>query len=168
MAGGEVTAVSGDSITIKQRDGSSRVITVTSSTVYTLGRDKGAKSDVVVGVDVAAAGTIDGTTFTALSIHVALAHAGGVVTAITKDTITVQKRGETDKTVIHVSGSTTIKVRGKDPAAISDIKVGDRVQATGKHRSDGSLDASAVQARGAKVDKQRDKKPEPSESAATG
>ena len=153
--------VSGDAITIKHRDGSTQVLTVTGATTYSLGREPATKADVVVGVDVVAQGTVDGTGFAATSVHVALARAGGVVTATTKDTITIKGRGGAT-TVLHVSGSTTIKVKGKNAATIGDVAVGDRVQAAGKHRSDGSLDATTVHARGPKADKHA--KPEPSET----
>ena len=156
----------GDTITIKHAGGSAQVVTVTGATTYTLGRASATRADVVVGVDIVAQGTVDGTTFTALSVHVAPAQAGGEVIATTKDTVTVKDRGGAT-TVIHVSGSTTVKVKGKDAATIADIAVGDRVQATGRHRSDGSLDATNVHARGPKPDRHPGGKVNPSASPST-
>ncbi len=149
--GGEVTAVSGNQITIKKRDGSAQVVTVNGSTVYTLGKAAGSKADVTVGVDIAAEGTLVGTDFTALSVHVALANVGGEVTAKSSNTITVKGRDGTE-TVIHVSSTTTFKVRGADPATIADIAVGDFVGADGVLRANGSLDAVGVFGIGPKGD----------------
>ena len=53
-------------------------------------------------------------------------------------------------TTIHVDGSTTYKAEGKNSAALSDIAVGDQVDAAGTLRSDGWLDAVAVHALPAK------------------
>ena len=141
--GGEVTKVDGNDITIKKRDGTSQIVTVTGSTVYRLGSAAGSKSDVKVGSDIEAAGTISGTAFTATSVSIRLVGVGGQVTDKTTDSITVKDRAGNSKT-IHVSSSTTITVKGKNPASLSDISVGDRVLADGTLRTDGSLDAVTV------------------------
>jgi hypothetical protein len=142
-AGGEVTAVDGNTITVKHKDGTTRVITVTISTVYTVGPNAGSKSDVKVGGDIDALGTISGDTFTATAVKVKLPHVGGEVTAKTSDSITVKDHDGTTKT-IHVTGSTTYQVKGQATGSLSDIAVGERVNAEGTLRSDGSLDAVAV------------------------
>lgn len=160
--GGEVTAVSGDSITIRQRDGSTQVVTVSASTTYTLGKAAASKADVKVGVTIGALGEVDGSKFTALSVHIALAKAGGEVSAVSGTSITVKGRDGTT-VVIHVSATTTYWVKGiaKDAAKLTDIAVGDRVAAAGVRRDDGSLDASAVQARGPKARGQQRSDPSP-------
>ena len=140
---GEVTKVSGDEITLKKHDGSTQVVTVTGTTVYTLGPSTGSKADVKVGTFVDAEGTISGTDFTATAIHVRLANASGEVTAKTTDSITVKHRDGTT-TVIHVTSSTKITVKGKTPGSLADIAVGDTVIASGTSNSDGSLDAMSV------------------------
>jgi hypothetical protein len=163
VTGGEVTAVTDSAITIKKRDASTQVITVTSSTIYTLGKVAGSRADVTLGVGISAEGTVDGSTFTALSVHVALAHATGTVTAVAGSTITIKDhKGAT--TVIHVSSSTTFKVRGKDAATIADIAVGDRVQIDGTRRSDGGIDAVTVVGGGPKGDKAKWPKASPTAS----
>jgi Domain of unknown function (DUF5666) len=164
---GEVSAVSGNKVTLKKRDGSTQVITVTSSTIYTLGKADGSRSDVKVGVDVTAEGTVDGSDFTALSVHVALAHASGEVTATTNSAITLKGRDGTT-TVIHVSSSVRYRTRGKDAATIADIAVGDRVQVDGTRRSDGSLDAITVYGFGPKGTRDGQPKAAPTASAAPG
>jgi hypothetical protein len=150
-AGGEVTAVDANSITVKH-GGTTRVITVTGSTVYKVGEAAGTKADVKVGSEIEAQGTVSGDTFTATAIHVELPHIGGQVTAKTATTITV-KKGDGTTATIHVSGTTKYKIKGKDPAALTDVAVGDRVSAQGTLRADGSLDAVSVQGKGAKAAK---------------
>lgn len=143
---GEVTAVTPSTMTLKGRGDDTKTIHLNSSTTYQLGRTKGDKADVKVGSRVVVEGSVSGETFTALTVHIALSNAGGEVTAKTDDTITVKRRdGKT--TVLHLSKDTTFKVRGKDAATLADIKVGDRVQASGTSRDDGSLDALNVHGR---------------------
>jgi hypothetical protein len=67
------------------------------------------------------------------------------VTAKDASSITVTRRDGT-KSVIHVSASTTFKVKGVATATLADIAVGGRVEAAGTLRADGSLDAVAVRA----------------------
>ncbi len=168
-AGGEVLAISGDTITVKKKDGSTRDIKVTSSTAYKLGPSTGAKSDVKVGSEIAAEGTVSGDTFTAttVQIRIELAHAGGVVTGKTADTITVERPGGTT-IVIHVSSSTTYKVKGDKAATLADIAVGGRVQAQGTANADGSLDALVVHGKPVKPAKDHAAKPKagPNQSSA--
>ena len=153
--GGEVSAVTDDSITVKGKGGTTKVITVTGSTVYKVGAADGTKADVTVGSKIEAAGTVSGDTFTASVVTVRPAHvphAMGEVTAKTGDSITIKdKDGKT--TVIHVTSDTTYKVRGNKTASLADISVGGRVQAQGTWRSDGSLDAVAVHGGMGKPDK---------------
>jgi hypothetical protein len=145
-AAGEVTALTSSTMTLKGRGDKTRTITLNGSTAYTLGKVKGAKSDLAVGSRVVVEGTVSGDTFTALTVHIALSNASGEVTAKTASSITLMRRdGKT--TVIHISSDTTFKVRGKDAAKIADIAVGDRVEAQGTRRADGSLDALVVHGR---------------------
>ena len=145
VAGGEVTAVDATSITVKGKAGVTRIITVNDATVYQLGKAPGSKADVKVGTHVNAQGTTSGDTFTAITVRVSLPDVAGEVTGKTGDSITI-KRGDGSTTVIHVTDKTTFEVRGKDPASLADIAVGDRVGAEGVLRADGSMDASAVEA----------------------
>jgi Domain of unknown function (DUF5666) len=143
-AGGEVTAVGPSSITVMGRGGATRVITVTDATAYRLGKAAGSKADVKVGVRVNAQGTLSGDTFTASTVRVLLPDVQGQVSAKTADSITVKHR-DGSTTVIHVTAVTTYEVEGKDPASLADIAVGDRVEAEGILRADGSMDAVAVE-----------------------
>jgi hypothetical protein len=163
-AAGEVTALTSSTMTLKGRGDKTRTITLNGSTTYTLGKTKGAKSDLAVGSRVVVEGTVSGDTFTALTVHIALSSASGEVTAKTASSITVKRRdGKTS--VIHVSSDTTFKVRGKDAATLADIAVGDRVGAQGTRRADGSLDALVVQGRAPHV---KDTNKAPAASATPG
>ncbi len=133
-AGGEVTAVGDTTITVKQRGGTTKVITVNGSTVYKLGSTTGSKSDVTVGGSVDAAGTESGDTFTAITVNVRLAEAGGEVTKVDGNAITVKEHDGTPK-VITVNGSTTYK-QGSAAATKSDVTVGSNIDASGKTSGD--------------------------------
>jgi hypothetical protein len=153
FAAGEVTAVDADTITIKARDGSSKTIHVTASTTYHLGRGDGTKADVKVGSTIAVQGDVDASDLTAAVVWVAVPHIAGEVTAKTSSSITIKRRDGTSAT-IHISSSTTFRIRGKGAAAtLADVTVGMRVEAEGALRADGSMDASAVGAGRLKPDK---------------
>ena len=166
VAGGEVTAVGPSSISVQGRGGTTVVITVTNATVYELGKAPGSKADVKVGVKVIAQGTVSGDTFTAITVRVALPDVAGEVSAKTKDSITI-KHGDGSTTVIHVTDKTIFEVHGKEAASLADIVVGDRLEAEGTVRADGSMDAVAVESGPKKAPKApRPKAPET--SAAPG
>ena len=152
VAGGDVTAVDATSITVKGKAGVTRVITVNDATVYQLGKAPGSKADVKVGTHVNAQGTTSGDTFTAITVRVSLPDVAGEVSAKTADSITIKRR-DGSTTVVHVTDKTTYEVRGKDPASLADISVGDRVGAEGLLRADGSMDAATVESGPKKVAK---------------
>lgn len=68
--GGEVTAIDGSTITVKQRDGATATIKVTGSTTYTVGGASAKLADVKVGMFLVAEGTknSDGS-LTASDVH---------------------------------------------------------------------------------------------------
>ncbi len=145
--GGTVTAVGANSITVAKR-GVASVIAVSGSTVYTLGSAAASKSDVKVGSEIEAEGSLSGATFSATAITIELPGIAGQVTAKTADTITV-KRGDGTTATIHVSAKTTYQVKGKATASLADIAIGDRIGAEGTLRADGALDAVTVHGKGA-------------------
>jgi hypothetical protein len=148
-AGGDVTAVAGNSITVKGKGGVLRVITVTGSTVYKLGSRAGSKADVKVGSEIEAQGTVDGDTFTAITVNIDGPHLDGVVTGKTGATIVIKREDGTSAT-IHVSSATTYMIKSNHAASLADIAVGARVTAEGTLRADGSLDAAVVHGKPAK------------------
>jgi uncharacterized protein DUF5666 len=151
-AGGEVTAVNGNTITIKRRDGSTTTLTVNGSTVFKQGGAAASKADVKIGSIIAAEGKPGSSdAFTATTVRIFLSRVGGEVTAKTANTITVKQR-DGSSVVVHVNADTRYLVRGTNgaKATLADIAVGNRLMATGVRRADGSLDAVAVGAGKAK------------------
>ena len=82
-------------------------------------------------------------------MRVSLPDVAGEVSAKTADSITIKHR-DGSTTVVHVTAKTTYEKKDKDPATLADIAVGDRVEAEGVLRADGSMDAVAVEARAKK------------------
>jgi hypothetical protein len=148
-AGGEVTAIDGNSITVMGKRGATQVITVTGSTVYKVGSGTGSKADVKVGSEIEAQGTVSGATFTAITVRVEGPHLDGVVTGKTGTTIVI-KREDGSTATIHVSPATTYAIKSNHAASLADIAVGARVTAEGTLRADGSLDAAVVHGKPAK------------------
>ncbi len=143
-ADGTVKSVAGSILTITQRDGSARPITLTSSTTYQLGGQPATVDALTTGAQVHIDGTIasDGT-FTATSIRIQPAIAAGTVTATTATSITVKDQAGTS-IVIDVNASTKYGRRGAAAASLADVKVGSFVVAQGRRNADGSIAASQV------------------------
>ena len=141
--GGQVTAISGSTITLQDHQGTAHTIKTTSSTRFTLAGQSASLSDVKTGEQISAEGTLnsDGS-LTAETVQIELPGYRGQVTAISGSTITVQDRGDTR--TIETTSSTTF-TRGGQSASLSDIKVGDQIAAEGTLNSDGSLTARVVQ-----------------------
>lgn len=140
-----ITAITGSDLSLKTDDGWTRTITVTSTTTITKGGSTIAVGDLAVGDQVVFGQdrATDGT-FTVTAIKVVLPTTGGEVTAVNGNTITVTQPGGTTAK-IHVDGNTKYQVTGA-AGALSDIKVGSFIVAEGTQRTDGSLDAAAIQA----------------------
>ena len=148
-ARGEITAVGPSSMTLKRRNGETQTVRLTPATAYRLGGKTGSHADLTVGTDVAVQGSVEGTTFTAITVHVKLTGVNGSVTAKTASTLTVatKKRGTI---TVHLDATTEVTVRGKEAAKVADIAVGDRVTVRGTQRADGSLDAVSIRGKGPK------------------
>lgn len=137
-----VTSVSGNTITATRPSGSSVVVKVTSSTVYTRAEKTISLSDIKAGDVIHAIGTrnSDGS-ITATRVEIELPHYDGQVKSVSGSTITIQ---DTDGThVIHTSGSTAV-VKAGQTVSLSDIAVGSQIVAEGTKNSDGSLNAEAI------------------------
>ena len=141
---GTVTAVTSAGFTIKLRDGSTKTVTVSSSTDYLIAGSTGAKSDLSVGTGVQVEGTAGtGDAFTANVVRIVPDVRTGTVTATTSDSITIKAR-DGSTSAIHVDSKTTFRVGGTATATIADVKVGQVLMAQGTSRADGSLDAVSV------------------------
>ena len=139
-----ITAINGSNLSLKTEDGWTRTIAVTSATAITRVGKTIALGDLKVGdqVKFRQDRATDGS-FTITAINVILPSISGTVTKVDGSTITVQRRDGTTAT-IHVGGDTTYRIAGDDTPALSDIKVGDVIIASGTQRTDGSLDAEAA------------------------
>ena len=150
-ASGTITSVGAGSVTIKQFDGSSRTLTLTSSTTYSQGGATVTLSALVAGVRITALGTVDSAgSFTATAVTIAPSTVQGTVASKTATTIVVTTAavGTTaGKTVTgNVSAATKYAVRGVTAATLANVAVGDRIAAEGTLNADGSLTATTVQA----------------------
>jgi hypothetical protein len=140
-----ITAISGSGLSLETADGWTRTITVDSGTTYTKSGDEVALSDLAVGDEIRFQQTLeDDGTYTIDAVAVVPPHAGGVVTAVSGSTITVDRRDGTSAT-ISVTGDTTYEVAG-DEATLADVEVGMVLMAVGTGNSDGSLTATEVRA----------------------
>ncbi len=129
--GGEVTAVAGTTITVKGKRDATRVITVNGSTVYKLGTGAASKSDVKVGSEVTAAGTLDGDTFTAITVWIARPSVAGEVTGKTADTITVKRKDGVDR-----DDPRLVDDEVRDPGRQDRVARGHRRRGPGDRRGD--------------------------------
>jgi hypothetical protein len=141
-----ITAISGSSIALKTADGWTRTITVDSGTTYEKAGATAALADLEVGDEIRFEETRETNgSWTIDAIAVVAPHAGGTVSAISGSTITVTQPDGTSAT-IKVGSTTTYDVGGNDSAALSDIKTGMLLMATGTLNGDGSLQATKVRA----------------------
>ena len=150
-ASGTVTSVASSSVTIKQFDGSSKTLTLTSSTTYTQAGATATKTALVAGVRITAQGTVDSSgNFTATAVTIAPSSVAGTVASKTATTIVVTTAavGTTPgKTVtVNVSATTRYSVRGVTSPTLANVAVGARIVASGTLNADGSLTATLVQA----------------------
>lgn len=144
--GGEVTAVSADSITILNRNGDSVVVNVDENTTVRLvaTQSEGSLSDISVGDDVRVRGrrAEDGS-INARSITVQPDgdKVRGRVTEVNASTISLENR---DGTVsVTTDGSTAFYLNG-EAASLADVAAGNSVTAYGTTQPDGSVSATLV------------------------
>jgi len=141
-----ITAINGNSLSLKTEDGWTRTISVDSGTTYSKAGATIALGDLKVGDQIAFRQTLESSgTWSIDSITVILPRAGGQVTKVEGSTITVTQRDGSTAT-ITVNGQTTYSVDGTDGKALSDVKVGMFLVAEGTKNSDGSLTAATVRA----------------------
>lgn len=147
--GGTVASVSGSTVTVNRRDGTSAKVALTGTTTYRIGSAEATRDAVVAGVRILATGALgsDGT-LTATSVVVAPATARGTVEEKAASSITLTKR-DGSTIVVRVTSTTTYAVEGVETATLADIEVGSMVLAAGTTNADGSLTATAVRARAA-------------------
>jgi hypothetical protein len=157
LGGITVTAINGNSISLKTEDGWTRTITVDSGTTYTKSGDTIALGDLKVGDQIGFRQTLESDgSWSIDSIVVILPRAGGEVSKIDGSTITLTQRDGSTAT-ITVNGQTKYSVNGNDGAALSDVKVGMFLVAEGTKNADGSLTATKVRAGSVSTNEGRDR-----------
>lgn len=141
---GTVASVSGSTVTVTQRNGSTSKVVLTSTTTYQLAGETTTRDAVVTGTRIVARGALasDGT-LTATSVDVAPATSAGTVKEKGSSSLTLTTRDGSTVT-IKVSSSTTYMVGGVTTPTLADVKVGDIVMAAGSRNADGSLSATVV------------------------
>ena len=146
---GTVASVSGSTVTVTTRDGSTSNVVLTGSTTFTLAGKAATKDAVVVGARIVARGTpaTDGT-LTATSVEVAPATSAGTVREKSSSSLTLTTP-DGSTVVVTVSSSTTYQISGIDSPTLADVKVGDVVMAAGSRSVDGSLSATVVRSHAA-------------------
>jgi hypothetical protein len=142
---GTVKVVSGNTITVTQRDNTTKDITVTGWTTYKLAGAASTLAAVTVGARLDAQGIVTGSSFTATLVNIQPAMAGGTVTANNGTSITVKTRDGSSLT-INVDATTKYQVAGKTSATLSDIAVNAIVMAEGTKNADGTFSATVVRA----------------------
>jgi len=141
-----ITAISGNSVSLETADGWTRTITVDSGTTYQKDGATAALADLKVGDEIRFQETRETNgTWTIDAIAIVPPHTSGTVSAISGSTITVTTPDGTSAT-IKVGSATTYDVAGNDSAALSDIKAGMVLMATGTLNADGSLNATRIRA----------------------
>lgn len=126
---GVVTAVSGSSLSVLGKTGTSNTVMVTGTTVYRLPHHlTGTAADVAVGSRIRAEGTLSSGTLAARLITIKWDHVNGVVTALSPLTVT-EKNGTSR--IILVTGATVYRVQGQVAAVLGDIRIGSRIKAEG-------------------------------------
>jgi hypothetical protein len=161
QAGGRVTAVDGQTISVENpRDGAATIVT-NDSTQFRLGPDQtGSLTDVTPDKFVMAFGTTqeDGS----LAARLVLVHErgpgsdgpghgpghrrgpGGEVTTVGDNTLTVQNPNG-DSVTVNVSSDTTVRLaETQSEGSLSDIKVGSHIRIRGQRNDDGSVTAQEI------------------------
>jgi hypothetical protein len=147
---GLVTDVAASSLTLAAKDGAKTTVKLSSSTTYRLGKDKADKSVVKVGMQAVATGTkaADGS-LTATSIVVSPSRVSGTITEVTTSSLTLAAKGGA-KTTVKLTSSTTYRLGGSD-ADKSAARVGMQAVASGAKAADGTLTATSVTLKAARI-----------------
>lgn len=144
-AGSSSTTTPGTGSTTTTPAATTKTITVSGSTVYLEGGQSVPLSEIAVGSTISAAGTLstDGNSLNALQVRIELPHYQGQVTSVNGNTIVIQERDGTSRT-IEVNSDTKY-LNGQAAASLSDIKVGSNLSVEGKVDASGKMTASQVQ-----------------------
>ena len=137
-----VTSVSGDTITAKDRTGKTVTVVASAATTYSEAGASASLTDIKAGSTIAVRGTSTTTSgrISATAITIVLPQVTGVVKSVNGSTMTVTGLGGATHTVL-VTGSTRYQRAGQGAAATattaSAVKVGVSIMAEGSLSSDG-------------------------------
>jgi hypothetical protein len=139
---GVITAVTSSSVTVQSKDGTTTVLTLTTTTLYKDGRYTLSVADLAVGEHVSVEVNSTAPT-TALRVDICLVRVDGVVSSVTSDTVVVTSFQGFQRTILL--GTNTLYFEGNGPGSITDVVVGAHIKALGTVDVDGtSLDAVVV------------------------
>jgi hypothetical protein len=152
FAGGVISALGTNSITVKDRHGDTTTYSTSSTTTYFEGKTAATASDLAVNEQVGLELTSTSPQ-TVSKVRICLDHAVGAVTAVAGNTITIAGRDGTTSTVL-VSSTTTYNSDGA-ASTLAAVVVGAVICAVGlPDAAAGTLDASTVNILGAVGDHQ--------------
>jgi hypothetical protein len=142
-ASGTISSISGNTLTLKQGDVVVIQATLNANTVYTKAGQTITLADLKVGqmVSVRTTTASDGTVSVS-QVDVILNHAGGTISALDANSLTITKPDNT-KVKVSLNSATKYQDLGKT-INLSDLKTGLRVEVAGETGSDGSLSAEVV------------------------
>ncbi|HSR07916.1 MAG TPA: DUF5666 domain-containing protein [Bryobacteraceae bacterium] len=136
--GGTITAISGDTLTLKTMNGGTATVKLTSSTMYRRDRQEAKLSDFKVGDMVmvrgepsgentwTAQGVMSNTNGMAMREQMGKKFIAGDVTKI-EDTKLTLRRIDGETQVIEVDENTSFRNAKRESVTLADVKVGDRV-----------------------------------------
>ena len=143
---GEVTAIGNDQFTIETRNGTEVTVLVDDDTRYF--GDLESFNDIEVGMKVAVMGAREGDqTIAAKAVASGEfplgKRAGGEVTAVDNDSLTIENR-DGESLTFQVDGETLFFSRNDEIENLSDIEVGDYARVHYEEASDGTLIAKSI------------------------
>lgn len=140
---GKVASVSGDTITVTTRQGTT-IVYLTAATTVHKGRQTAAQTDIAVGDMILATGTknADGS-LTASNVVIAQPMTVGKIAAINGQTLTITTPKGSETVKLTATTTITDGLSGTAVAA-SSLKTGEYVLVEGTRNSDGSFTATAL------------------------
>ncbi len=153
---GRVTAISDLTITVQTPGGTTATIVTTSSTIFRKGQSSTALSDVAVGQNLQAFGTLESSTSldaTVVVIQAAMMGGGaggpgggvsGKVTTVGTDGLTVLTAAGTSVKVITSTTTTVAVLTTGASSSLSAIVVGTEIAVQGATNQDGSVTAQSI------------------------
>jgi hypothetical protein len=142
-ASGTISAISGNTITLKQGDVIVVQATVNANTVYTKAGQTISLSDLKVGQKASVRTTTDSSgTVLVAAVDIVLDRASGTISALDASSVTITKA---DNTTIKATLSSTTSYQDLGQASsLANLKSGMRVEIAGLLNSDGTLSAEVI------------------------